>query len=218
MHSWIHFRAGHPSPVLTLSQNTTAPIANAPKDVLVRISHAALNPSSSMMQLCPFIFRARPAIPELDFSGIFVAAGSAVPEDRRLKPGTAVFGSVSVATHLFNGVGALAEYVAVDSEAVVCKPDNTSFEGAAGLGVAGCTALLLAESTSLKRGDSELVNGASGGIGTMLVQMVRDAVGESGRVAAICSGRNTEIVRKLGADEVGISSLRKGCISNEDCR
>lgn len=85
---------------------------------------------------------------------------------------------------------------------MVRKPDNASFEQAAGLGVAGCTALLLVKKARLKRGDSVLVNGASGGIGTIVMQLVREVVGDSGRVVAVCSGRNLEMVGKLGANEV----------------
>ena len=58
------------------------------------------------------------------------------------------------------------------------------------------------EKAQLKRGDAVLINGASGGIGTLVVQMAKDTVGESGRVVAICSGRNVELVKGLGADEV----------------
>jgi NADPH:quinone reductase-like Zn-dependent oxidoreductase len=60
----------------------------------------------------------------------------------------------------------------------------------------------LIEKAQLKSGDAVLVNGASGGIGTLVVQMAKDIVGESGRVVAICSGRNVELVKGLGADEV----------------
>jgi NADPH:quinone reductase-like Zn-dependent oxidoreductase len=54
----------------------------------------------------------------------------------------------------------------------------------------------------LKPGDRVLINGASGGIGHLVLQMAKDAVGESGRVVAICSGNNLEMVKDLGADEV----------------
>lgn len=93
----------------------------------------------------------------------------------------------------------------MESECVVRAPEGKRGEEVAGLGIAGCTALLLVEKAGLKRGDCVLVNGASGGIGHMVVQMVREAVGESGRVVAICSERDGKgnMVRGLGADEVG---------------
>lgn len=160
-----------------------------------------------MMQLCPFFLRSKPAIPELDFSGVIVAAGSEVPECRKLLPATPVFGSIDVAPHLRGGAGALAEFVVVSNASVVQKPDNVSFEEAAGLGVAGCTALLLIEKAVLKKGDKVLVYGASGGIGTLVVQMARNAVGREGKIVAVCSSRNGEVIKGLGADDVRKSGL-----------
>jgi NADPH:quinone reductase-like Zn-dependent oxidoreductase len=113
-----------------------------------------------------------------------------------------VFGSVLIGPHLKLAAGSLAEYVAVAATSVVRKPDRASFEEAAGLPVAGCVALTLIDAARLKAGDTILVNGASGGIGTIVVQLAKKLVGESGRVVAICSGRNVELVNSLGADEV----------------
>ena len=160
-----------------------------------------------MLHLVPAFFRSTPAVPELDFAGSIVVAGSAVPEGRGLIQGTRMFGSVSVSPHLGAGVGALGEYVVVEAESVARRPEGLAAEEAAGLPVAGCTALALVEKARLKRGDSVLVNGASGGIGTMVVQLVREAVGESGRVVAVCSGRNMELVKGLGANEVSGSCV-----------
>jgi len=131
----------------------------------------------------------------------------------------AVFGSIPVGFHLKTGAGALAEYVAVESQCVVGTPEGKQGEEVAGLGVAGCTALLLVEKAGLKRGDSVLVNGASGGVGHMVVQMVREVVGESGRVVAVCSegGGNGEMVRGLGADEVGDAHDRSTLESSVIC-
>ena len=208
MRSWTYSRAGPPSTVLTLSDTNPKPTLTSPTDVLVRISYAALNPGlSKVIQLCPFLFRSNFAIPELDFSGTIVAVGSAVSETRHLEPGVPVFGSVGMIPHIRTGAGALAEYIKVAASAVVRKPDETPLKEVAGLGVAGCTALVLLEKADLKKGDSVLVNGASGGVGTLVVQLAKDIVGESGRVVALCSGRNVEMVGKLGADEVCISSL-----------
>lgn len=101
----------------------------------------------------------------------------------------------------------MSEYITVAAPTVVRKPDGIALEEAAGLGITGSTALAMLEKAGLKRGDSVLVNGASGGVGTLVVQLAKEAVGESGRVVAVCSGRNIELVSKLGADEVGISNL-----------
>lgn len=156
--------------------------------------------------MCPSAVRAKPSIPELDFSGIIVGIGAAVPESRNLKVGLPVFGSLLVAPHIKTGAGSLAEYIVVQDTSVVEKPDNISFEKAAGIGVSGCTSMALIESAKLKAGDMVLVNGASGGIGSMVVQLAKEAVGEGGKVVAVCSGSNIEMVKKLGADEVSLSS------------
>lgn len=155
-----------------------------------------------MMQLCPFIFRSKPAIPELDFSGTLVAAGSGALESGRLAIGDSVFGSIGVESHVKAGSGALTEFVVVPVANVAKSNSDATDAEVAGLGVAGCAAVALMEKAELKIGNSVLVNGASGGIGSMVVQMARDAVGTSGRVVAVCSGTNTEMVKELGADEV----------------
>lgn len=72
----------------------------------------------------------------------------------------------------------------------------------AGLPVSGCTALALLKAAKLEEGMRVLVNGASGGVGSLVVQMVRRAVGEGGTVVAVCSGGNAEMVRGLEAGEV----------------
>ncbi|KAN0102292.1 hypothetical protein V8E51_012802 [Hyaloscypha variabilis] len=204
MRAWTHTKAGHPSSVLSLSPNFPTPtLSSSPNSVRVRISHAALQIGGSiMMQLCPFLFRSSPAIPENDFSGTIVETGTEVPSSGRdLSPGMPVFGSVLVGPHLSTGAGALAEYVVVDANSIVRKPEKAGFEEAAGLAVSRCTALALMDKAGLKRGDSVLINGASGNVGHLTLQMAREAVGESGRIIAICSGRKAEMVRNLGADE-----------------
>jgi reticulon-4-interacting protein 1, mitochondrial len=204
MRAWTYSRAGPPSAVLTLSSNIKTPTLTSPTDVLVRISHAALNPGSSViMHFCPFFFRAKPAIPELDFSGTLISSHSwPALASRDLVPGISVFGSVNVPSHVKTGAGTLAEYIVVPATSVVRKPSNATMEEAAGLAIAGCTALLLIEKATLKRGDSVLINGASGGVGTLAVQLAKEMVGESGKVVALCSGRNASAVKDLGADEV----------------
>lgn len=194
MKAWSHTRAGRPSSVLTLS-TLPIPTLQSPCDVLVRVSHCALNPGASIvMQLLPFTFRSTPAIPEMDFSGIIVSSSC------NLKPGTRVFGSIPLSQHVKTTSGALAEYVVVPQTSVVPKPDSISMEEAAGLGIAGATALQLLKAAGLKTGDSVLVNGASGGIGHLVLQMCCHIVGPTGRVKAVCSSRNAEWVEKLGKD------------------
>ncbi|ESK86129.1 zinc alcohol dehydrogenase [Moniliophthora roreri MCA 2997] len=202
MRAWTHIRSGKPSEVLTLS-SIPEPLASAYSEcsVVVQVHYAALNPGGSiMLHLCPFLFRNRnvPAIPELDFSGVIVSSGT-----DRFSPGDEVFGSIPVKNHLKDGSGALAEFVCIPSDYVMHKPKGMKLKEAAGLGVAGCTALVLMESARLKEGDVVLVNGSSGGIGTMVVKIAKAAVGSTGKIVAMCSGSiHAELVTSLGADEV----------------
>jgi len=78
------------------------------------------------------------------------------------------------------------------------------WEEAAGLPVVGITALSVMDLARVKKGERVMVNGASGGIGSLVVQMAKQAVGEEGRVVAVCSGRNEGMVKGLGADEVSL--------------
>lgn len=208
--AWTHTRAGLPSQVLNLASDIPAPTTLKPDEVLVKVSHTALNPGASvMLQLIPMIFRTKPSIPEVDFAGTIAKLGSSVPPTRKLSPGTRVFGCIPLGQHVSKGKGALAEYVVVPAGHLFPTPEGMKNEEAAGLGVAGCSALGFLDVAKIKEGERVLVNGASGGVGSLLVQMVKGAVGESGVVVAICSGRNEELVRGLGADEVSAPPIGK---------
>lgn len=149
------------------------------------------------MQLLPFIFRGSPAIPEMDFSGTVVETGSSVPSHRALQPGTPVFGSAPLSQHVKSTCGALAEYIVVDHSAIVLVPQNADLHEVAGLGIAGATALEVLRASRLKSGDAVLVNGASGGIGHLVLQMCMERVGPSGKVVAICSGKHVDWIHAL---------------------
>jgi NADPH:quinone reductase-like Zn-dependent oxidoreductase len=114
------------------------------------------------------------------------------PGVTRFAPGDAVFGGVN---------GAFAEYaLAREQGAIVRKPDVLSFEQAAGLPIAAITALQgLRDQGRLVAGQKVLINGASGGVGTYAVQIAK-ALGAE--VTGVCSTRNVELVRSLGADHV----------------
>ena len=121
-----------------------------------------------------------------DFAGVVEAVGKDVTD---LASGDEVFGGRS---------GAFAEYVSAVS--VVRKPPNVSFEEAATMGVAGLTALQgLRDHGNLQEGERVLINGASGGVGTLAVQIAK-ALGA--HVTAVCSTRNLEQTRELGADRL----------------
>jgi NADPH:quinone reductase-like Zn-dependent oxidoreductase len=131
-----------------------------------------------------------PAVVGIDFAGVVEAVGSAVT---RFRPGDEVFGGK-------NG-SALAEYLSIqETEAVVLKPANTTFEEAAAVPVAGLTALqALRDHGHVEPGQHVLINGASGAVGTFAVQIAK-AFGA--QVTAVCSSQNVGLARSLGADRV----------------
>jgi NADPH:quinone reductase-like Zn-dependent oxidoreductase len=121
-----------------------------------------------------------------DFAGVVEAVGKDVTD---LAPGDEVFGARS---------GAFAEYVSATN--VVRKPPNVTFEEAATMGIAGLTALQgLRDHGELRAGERVLINGASGGVGTLAVQIAK-ALGA--HVTAVCGTRNVEQTHALGADRV----------------
>jgi NADPH:quinone reductase-like Zn-dependent oxidoreductase len=124
-----------------------------------------------------------------DVAGTVVAVGPGVS---RFGPGDAVFGE--------SGGGGCANYLTVAEKAVVAKPAAVSFQAAGATPVAGLTALQgLRTHGAVEPGQRVLINGAAGGVGTFAVQIAK-ALGAE--VTAVCSGRNVEMVRSLGADEV----------------
>jgi NADPH:quinone reductase-like Zn-dependent oxidoreductase len=132
------------------------------------------------------ILRPKDPLFGIDFAGIVEAVGKDVDD---LRPGDEVFGG---------GSGAFAEYVSATT--LTRKPANVSFEEAATVPIAGLTALQgLRDHGGLQPGERVLVNGASGGVGTFAVQIAK-ALG--GDVTAVCSARNLEQARELGADRV----------------
>jgi NADPH:quinone reductase-like Zn-dependent oxidoreductase len=124
-----------------------------------------------------------------DFAGTVEAVGANV---KHFAIGDEVFGAKR---------GALAEYLCVaDDRGIAHKPANISFEQAAGIPVAALTALQgLRDKGQLQAGQRVLINGASGGVGTFAVQIAK---GLGAVVTAVCSARNVEMVRGLGADRV----------------
>lgn len=127
-----------------------------------------------------------------DMAGQVEAVGADVTE---FKVGDAVFGDLSA-----SGRGAFAEYVCAPEDVLVMKPENISFEQAAAVPMAAVTALQgLREEGAIEAGQKVLINGASGGVGTFAVQIAK-ALGAE--VTAVCSTRNMDRARSLGADHV----------------
>ena len=203
MKAWVVTRNGAPRDALALRTDLPVPAPPTGANITIKIAYAALNPADvAFLSLIPswLPFR-RSATPGLDFAGEVVAAGPAVPAD--LAVGTQVCGALGVAQVAF-GTGSLAEYVVVPAHLVVAVPRGLGLDAAAGLhGVAGQTASLVMDAANVQPGQQVLVNGASGGVGSLLIQTLK-ATGAV--VTAVCSGENEALVRRLGADEVGSAS------------
>ncbi len=166
-------------------------------EVLVRVRAAALNPLDwHSMRGTPYVGRIemglrKPKVTRLgvDFAGTVESVGRNVTQFKR---GDEVFGGRR---------GAFAEYVtAREDRAVALKPANLTFEQAAAVPVAAITALQgLRDQGRLQPGQKVLINGASGGVGTFAVQIAK-ALGAD--VTGVCSTRNVDMVRSIGADRV----------------
>jgi len=165
--------------------------------VLIKVRASSVNPADwYRMSGQPYVMRLQSGIgtPErhragYDVAGVIEAVGAKVT---RFKPGDEVFGGVG---------GAYAEYAVGEQDSeLVLKPANLSFEEAAAMPIAAITALQgLRDHGLVKPGHKVLINGASGGVGTYAVQIAK-AMGAE--VTGVCSTRNVELVRSLGADHV----------------
>ena len=152
-----------------------------PKDneVVLRVRAASVNPLD---------WRMKTERPGVDVAGEIVAVGKDVTQ---FKPGDGVFGG---------GQGAFAEYACARESKLAPKPEGVSFEQAASVPIAGLTALqALRDQAHLQAGQKVLINGASGGIGTFAVQIAKSF---GAHVTGVCSTKNVELVRSLGADRV----------------
>jgi NADPH:quinone reductase-like Zn-dependent oxidoreductase len=170
-----------------------------PKDdeVLVRVHAASVNPLDwHYVEGTPYLVRSdtglgKPDNPRLgvDFAGTVESVGKNVT---RFKAGDEVFGGK---------LGAFAEYVSVpEGRALASKPGNVTFEQAAAVPIAGLTALqALRDKGQIHAGQTVLINGASGGVGTFAVQIAKSYGAE---VTGVCSTKNIDMVRSLGADQV----------------
>jgi 2-desacetyl-2-hydroxyethyl bacteriochlorophyllide A dehydrogenase len=176
------------------------PAPNA-DEVLVKIHAASLNyGDKSLVRGKPFLVRLmgygliKPKYPVLgtDVAGKIESVGENVTQ---FEPGDEIYADVGGC-----GYGAFAEYVAVPENSVVLKPGNLSFEGAAAVPQAAVVALQgLRDEGRIKSGQKVVINGASGGIGMFAVQIAKAYGAE---VTGICSTKNLDFVRSIGADHV----------------
>ena len=165
--------------------------------VLVRVRAASVNRADwYSLTGTPYVGRTQMGLLKpkqqvlgVDFAGTVEAVGRDVTQFR---PGDEVFGGRN---------GAFAEYLCVrEDRAVVLKPANVTFEQAAAVPVAALTALQgLRDKGQIKPGQKVLINGASGGVGTFAVQIAKSFGAE---VTGVCSTRNVDLVRSIGADHV----------------
>ena len=171
--------------------------AVADDEILVKVHAAGVNPLDwHYMRGSPYIMRALAGLGSpndpgfgVDFAGTVVAVGASVD---KFLPGNRVFGGAN---------GAFAEYVVKKQDGGVAKmDDNVSFEQAAAMPIAAVSALqALRDAGQLQAGQSVLINGASGGVGTYAVQIAK-AMGAT--VTGVCSTRNVAMVKSIGADHV----------------
>lgn len=173
-----------------------------PKDneVLIKVRAAAVNPvdllfrgTSCMVRIMTGLRKPKETRIGHDVAGQVEAVGRNVTQ---FKPGDAVFGTCK---------GAFAEYVCASESALVVKPDNVTFEQAASVPIAALTALQgvrlggSGDKGQIQPGQKVLINGASGGVGTFAVQIAKSFGAD---VTGVCSTRNVEMVRSIGAKQL----------------
>src|SRR6266704_2318819 len=165
-------------------------------EVLVRVRAASINPVDGHMIRGSWLMRPMSGLRKpkntrfgTDFSGIVEAIGKDVTN---FEPGDEIFGAKN---------GAVADYICAKADrAIVMKPNNITFEQAGSVAVAGLTAVQgLRDMGRIQGGQKVLINGASGGVGTFAVQIAKSFGAE---VTAVCSTRNVDKARSIGADHV----------------
>jgi NADPH:quinone reductase-like Zn-dependent oxidoreductase len=188
----IRFCEYGPPDVLKIAE-VEKPVPNE-NELLVRVRAASLNFIDAGLVRGPSVLRLLSGLrkPKFtgfgrDFAGVVEAMGTNVTD---YKPGDEVFGAKS---------GAVAEYVCVRADRVTSKPARATFEQAAALPWAGLTALQGLLTGKIHAGQKVLINGASGGVGTFALQIAKTFDTE---ITAVCSTRNVEMARTLGADHV----------------
>jgi len=198
MKAIVKTRSGPPE-VLQL-QEVDKPVPE-PGEALVKIHAATVTRGDVVVRQLPglmllamrlFMGMRNKRIPGSELAGEVEAVGEAVS---KFSPGDQVFGTTGL-----SGAGSYAEYVCLPEEsALALKPANLSFEEAAAVPVGGFTALYYLRQAEIQPGQKVLVYGASGSVGTYAVQLARHY---GAQVTGVCSTKNLELVRSLGAGRV----------------
>ena len=193
MKAVVYYNYGPPD--VLRCEEVDKPVPGA-DEVLLKVRAASVNPlDGHLMKGPPYLGRllsglgvAKRTQPGIDVAGIVEAVGGKV---KRFQPGEAVFGTCR---------GAFADFVCSPESKLTVKPDSVTFEEAASAPIAAFTALQgLRDKGRIEPGQSVLINGASGGVGTFAVQIAKWF---GAAVTGVCSSRNVEMVRSLGADRV----------------
>ena len=202
MKAIVQDRYGAPHRVLKLEEVDRPPVGD--DDVLIRVRATSVNtPDWITVSGVPYVLRLRfglrrPPTPVrgTDVSGVVETVGENVTD---LQPGDEVFGS-SWANTLATRAGTFAEFTVAPASQLIKKPVSLTFEDAAVSVMSGLTALIaMRDVGKVGPGTRVLINGASGGVGTLAVQIAKVLGGE---VTGVCSTKNLELVRSLGADHV----------------
>jgi len=168
-------------------------------EVLIKVHAASVNAADwHYLRGAPLLFRLNIGLQKpknillgADVAGRIEAVGRNVTQ---FQPGDDIFGDLSE-----SGRGTFAEYVCANENALALKPANISFEEAATVPVAAVTALQGLREGQIQPGQTVLINGASGGVGTFAVQIAKSFGAE---VTAVCSTKKSDMVRSIGADHV----------------
>jgi NADPH:quinone reductase-like Zn-dependent oxidoreductase len=199
----VQERYGGPERVLRLEQVDRPPVGD--DAVLIRVRATSVNtPDWITVAGVPYLLRLRsglrrPRTPVrgTDVAGVVEAAGKTVTD---LEPGDEVFGSLWDSKLTTHPPGTFAEFTVAPASRLIKKPAGVTFEEAAASVMSGLTALIaIRDVGKVEPGTRVLINGASGGVGTLAVQIAK-ALGAE--VTGVCSTRNLELVRSLGADHV----------------
>ena len=202
MNAVVQHGYGPPERVLTLDDVARPSVGD--DDVLIRVRATSVNtPDWIAVTGVPYVIRLvvglrRPSTPVRgsDIAGVVEAVGSNVTD---LRPGDEVFGSLWDNT-MTTRAGTFAEFTVAPASQLITKPAGPTFEEAAASVMSGLTALIaMRDAGGVGPGSRVLINGASGGVGTFAVQIAKVLGAE---VTGVCSARNLELVRSLGADHV----------------
>ena len=195
MKAIVRTRYGPPDVLRFTEVEKPAPQAN---EVLIKLYAASVNPldlfslrGAPLVRLIPGLRTPKQPVLGCDIAGRVEAIGGHV---KQFQPGDEVFGVTGFAG------GGFAEYACAIENKLALKPANCSFEDAAAVPIAAITALLgLRDKGRIQPGQKVLVDGASGGVGTFAVQIAKSFGAE---VTAVCSTRNVDTARSIGADHV----------------